>query len=83
MTMATKNEIFKRCLKEYLQAGKPKKTEILDTVRAVTSMHRKSATPETFHKFGRNDYPRKRKVKKFQLIQLPSWLNNALKHQII
>lgn len=41
--MATKNEVFIRFLGEYLKAEKPRKTEILNTVCAVTSMHRKSA----------------------------------------
>mgnify|MGYP001616880659 CR=1 FL=1 len=44
MTMATKNEIFTRYLGEYLKAEKPRKTEILDIVCAVTGMHRKAAT---------------------------------------
>ncbi len=42
--MATTNEIFTRYLGEYLQAEKPRKSEILDTVCAVTGMHRKAAT---------------------------------------
>jgi len=42
--MATKNEIFTRYLGEYLKAKKPRKTEILDIVCAVTGMHRKAAT---------------------------------------
>ena len=44
MTMATKTEIFTRYLGEYLKAEKPRKTQILDTVCAVTGMHRKAAT---------------------------------------
>lgn len=42
--MATKNEIFTRYLGEYLKAEKPRKTEILTIVCAVTGMHRKAAT---------------------------------------
>jgi len=41
--MATKNEIFSRYLGEYLKAEKPRKSEILDMVCAVTNMHRKAA----------------------------------------
>ena len=44
MTMATKNEVFTRYLGEYLKAEKQRKTEILNTVCAVTNMHRKAAT---------------------------------------
>lgn len=43
MTMATKNDIFQRYLKEYLKAKKFRKSEILTVVCAVTSMHRKAA----------------------------------------
>jgi len=43
MTMATKKEIFKEHLAEYLQAGKDRKSELLNAVCTVTSMHRKAA----------------------------------------
>lgn len=42
--MATKNEIFDRYLGEYLKAEKSRKTEILNTVCAITGMHRKAVT---------------------------------------
>lgn len=48
MTMATKNEIFKSFLAEYLKASKPRKGEILDNVCGVTRMNRKAAV----RKFG-------------------------------
>lgn len=41
--MATRNEIFDRYLREYLQAAQPRKTAVLDIVCAVTGMHRKAA----------------------------------------
>src|SRR3990167_4444432 len=43
MTMITKNNIFKRYLKEYLKATKQRQGEILDHVCDVTRMHRKAA----------------------------------------
>lgn len=43
MTMATKNEIFKRFLEEYLKADKQRKGEILDNICDTTKMNRKSA----------------------------------------
>lgn len=43
MTMATKNNIFKRYLKEYLKATKQRQGEILDHVCDVAQMHRKAA----------------------------------------
>lgn len=42
MTMATKNEIFRRFLNEYLKANKQRKGEILDNVCDTTEMNRKS-----------------------------------------
>ena len=42
MNMATKNNIIKRYLKEYLEADKIRRSEILDTVTDVTTLHRKS-----------------------------------------
>jgi len=42
MTMATKNEIFKRFLSEYLKADKRRKSEILSNVCDTTKMHKKS-----------------------------------------
>ena len=44
MTMATKNDIFKEYLGEYLKANKLKKGGILNHVCFVTKMHRKAAT---------------------------------------
>lgn len=44
MTMATKYEIFKRYLSEYLKATKERQGEILHTVCETTRIHRKSAT---------------------------------------
>ena len=43
MTMATKNNIFKRYLNEYLSASRKRQGEILDHVCDVTQMHRKAA----------------------------------------
>ena len=43
MTMRTKNEVFKDKLKEYLQATKAEKQEILDHVCFTTKLHRKAA----------------------------------------
>lgn len=43
MTMETKNEIFRRYLKEYLTATKEQKLGILTIVCLVTGMHRKAA----------------------------------------
>ena len=42
MNMATKNDIFREFLQEYLQADKKKKGVILTHVSAVTKMHTKS-----------------------------------------
>lgn len=42
MTMATKTELLKGCLKRYLQAAKTEKTKILDELQAHTGMHRKA-----------------------------------------
>lgn len=41
--MATKNEIFKRFLSEYLKTNKERKGEILDNICDTTKMNRKSA----------------------------------------
>lgn len=43
MTMSTKNEVFKDKLKEYLQATKAEKQEILNHVCFTTKLHRKAA----------------------------------------
>lgn len=43
MIMATKQEIFKEKLSEYLAASKQEKKQILDAVCAVTGVHRKAA----------------------------------------
>ena len=43
MTMETKNEIFRKYLKDYLTATKEQKLGILTIVCLVTEMHRKSA----------------------------------------
>lgn len=43
MTMATKNEIFRRFLREYLKADKRRKGGILDNVCDTTKLNRKSA----------------------------------------
>ena len=43
MTMATKNEIFRKYLKDYLTATKEQKLGILTVVCLVTDMHRKAA----------------------------------------
>lgn len=43
MTMATKNEIFRKYLSEYLTATKEQKLGILTIVCLITSMHRKAA----------------------------------------
>lgn len=43
MNMTTKNTIFDRYLEEYLQAGKDRKSEILDHVCDVVQIHRKAA----------------------------------------
>lgn len=43
MTMATKQEIFKEKLKEYLQTDKSGKGRILDAVCSITKINRKSA----------------------------------------
>jgi hypothetical protein len=55
MTMATKKEIFKRFLEEYLKVGKVRKGEILDAVCAVTGLHRKAAI-RTFRALQMNRY---------------------------
>jgi len=49
MTMATKNNIFKRYLGEYLKANKLRQGEILDHVCDVTQMHRKAAVRKFAH----------------------------------
>ena len=64
--MATKKEIFKEHLAEYLQAGKARKNELLDAVCAVTKMHRKAAVrkfsvlqtrdPQKEERRGRHEY---------------------------
>ena len=41
--MATKNEIFKRFLSEYIKANKERKGEILNNICDTTKMHKKSA----------------------------------------
>jgi len=66
MTMATKKEIFREHLAEYLQAGKGRKSELLTAVCAVTRMHRKAAMrkfrvlqtrdPSHGEKRGRSEY---------------------------
>ncbi len=43
MTMATKNNIFKRYLEEYLKADRKRQGEILDHIGDVLGMHRKAA----------------------------------------
>lgn len=43
MTMATKQEIFKEKLQEYLAASREEKGRILDSVCRVTGVHRKAA----------------------------------------
>lgn len=43
MNMITKNNIFERYLKEYLQANRDRKGDILDHVSDVTEMHRKAS----------------------------------------
>lgn len=43
MIMATKQEVFKEKLKEYLEASRKEKTRILDAVCRVTKCHRKAA----------------------------------------
>lgn len=43
MTMATKQEIFKEKLQEYIQADKKVKGRILDAVSSITACDRKSA----------------------------------------
>lgn len=42
MNMATKKDIIKEYLKEYLGAGVTRKSEILDAITEVTKLHRKS-----------------------------------------
>ena len=52
--MTTKKEIFGEHLAEYLQAGKERKSELLDAVCAVAKMHRKAAV-RTFARLQRRD----------------------------
>lgn len=64
--MATKKEIFREHLAEYLQAGKDRKIELLSAVCDVTRMHRKAAVrkfrvlqrrdPLVEEKRGRSEY---------------------------
>src|SRR3954470_7150250 len=42
MTMATKHEILREKLREYLASGKADKGELLDHIQAVTKMARKA-----------------------------------------
>lgn len=42
MTMGTKRELFRSCLKRYLQGNREAKTRILDELSANTGMHRKA-----------------------------------------
>ena len=48
MTMATKNNIFREYLKEYLKTNKEKRGMILNHICFITKMHRKAA----IRKFG-------------------------------
>jgi L-lactate utilization protein LutB len=42
MIMATKNEVIKEVLSEYLKASKKEKTKILDRLEETVKMHRKA-----------------------------------------
>jgi len=49
MTMATKKEVFKKYLSEYLRATKERQGEILNTICEMIGMHRKAAIRKFHH----------------------------------